>query len=285
MSDFERFESVPDNKEDVLEDDSERAREAELFGTHLNGIFEKLRESGLNWRVVGGVAIDGLTKESVEPRRGNGTIRDADVMILDTAPEKVKELEAFFKDQEAKWNDVSGEPAVYPEVSFVGEVKTEEYSQRKEKIMAFPQLMAHLLKKQDDFFLQFRELEEKLDPQVLQPHEATIAVGGREINMQTFLPQTITHLYLQRMGYIKPKDMEKLKEFMRKINESEEGGSDALDHDLYLPFHKFAKDMRQRYKITTKALELYAYIDHRYFQSLLSHKFIPREILDVLLKA
>lgn len=260
--------------------------EKEIFVGHLKEIVGKLDESGLDWRIVGGLAIDSLSNKETSIRRINGTLRDIDVMSLNNLPkEQLASLNNYFKGREKIENQKGKAAAVYPEVSLGGVAKTEDYSKDSKKIIKIPQLMPHLLLKSEGTFLKFRDIEEKLDPRILEKFDTKIRIGGQEVDIKTFPPQTILHLYLQRTGYIKPKDMDKIKVFARQIKKNYRDDNKSFPHELYLPFHKFTKRMREKYKILTRAWECYTFIDDKYFNSSLSHKLIPQELLDFLLKA
>lgn len=254
-------------------------REEKDFAVALEEIFSELEKSKLNWRLVGGLALESLSGQSVKPRRVNGTIRDVDVMFLDDNPEEIERLRQFFTARQRIFNSDKSKMAVFPDINF-GPTKTKEYLEER-KIIKLPQIIPHLLSTAGDYYLHYREVDEKLDPIVLQSHDLLVNAGDQQLKVKTFPAETIIHLYLNRVGSLKPKDISKIKEFLRFNKEVDRS---KLDHELYLPFHRFAKRIREKYRITTKALQIYNYIDHKFFHSVFSHKIFPKKLLEFLLE-
>ena len=246
----------------------------------LKNIFNKLDESQLDWRLVGGVALNFYLDKIPDPYRPNGSVRDLDIVILNYQPEKVKEMEAFFEKKKAEFNRAHPKMPIYPKVNLHTIIKEKQYLE-KQKSRIIPQLVPHILRDGSRFFLQFRDILEEISPRILEPYFLEIKTKEGGLQVRSFNPQTLLHLYLNRTGYIKPKDVEKLKRFLREIRKMDI--PELKEHNLYLPFHRFVKKMREKYKITTKLWQFYTLIDYKLFNSALTHKLIPDKIQRMLL--
>jgi len=275
------IEKKKENKEkkrgEKLENKQEQEQK-EKFAEILSGIFKKIDDSGIDWRLVGGMGLSLHLGEIPSCYRPDGTVRDVDIIVLDGQPEKIRELELFFKAKKAKYD--AGHPClpIYPDVHF-SLVKGEEYLGKKQPIV---QIFPHLVRKGDDFYLQFKEVAKKIPKEVFAPYTLNIPFSKGVIKALSCPPETLVHLYLVRIGHIKLKDLKKLKSFLRELRKQD--SLPEQDHNLYLPFHEFAKEVRRKYKLMTKALELYSFIDYKLFHSLFSHKVLPEKIKKILLR-
>jgi len=246
------IEKKKENKEkkrgEKLENKQEQEQK-EKFAEILSGIFKKIDDSGIDWRLVGGMGLSLHLGEIPSCYRPDGTVRDVDIIVLDGQPEKIRELELFFKAKKAKYD--AGHPClpIYPDVHF-SLVKGEEYLGKKQPIV--------------------------------QIFTLNIPFSKGVIKALSCPPETLVHLYLVRIGHIKLKDLKKLKSFLRELRKQD--SLPEQDHNLYLPFHEFAKEVRRKYKLMTKALELYSFIDYKLFHSLFSHKVLPEKIKKILLR-
>lgn len=266
-------------KGEEVKETKEEKEAKDAYTKALKTIFDKLNTSSLDWRLVGGTALNFYLGKVPSPYRSNGTVRDLDIIVLNEKPDEVKEMNKFFRKEMIEFNKTYDKTPVYPQVDFTP-VKNKDYL-KKSKKNPIPQIMTHILRDGSRFFLQFRDILEEINPQVLEPYWLEIKTGKETFKAKSVNPQTLLHLYLSRLGYIKPKDVEKLKNFLRELKKKniEEGEN----HNLYLPFHRFARRVRKKYKITTKALQFYTLIDHKLFNSALTHKIIPDKILKIFL--
>lgn len=258
--------------------ESSEEKEKNIYEGVLKNIFNKLNETNLDWRLVGGTALSFCLNKIPNPRRCDNSIRDLDIIILDNQPEAVEETKKFFeffrKEMEG-FNKTHPNAPVYPEVNF-SQVKTKEYLKESDK--SFFQLMPHILRDDSRFFLQFRDVLEEVDSRVFDPYFLKVNTEKGALCAPSFSPETLVHLYLTRIGFIKPKDLDKLKKFLRKIKQT--NIPETKDHQLYLPYHRLAKRIRKRYKVMSKLWQLYTFIDYKLFNSALTHKLIPEKIIE-----
>jgi hypothetical protein len=270
--------SQEENIETEQEQEQEQeSKERETYEQYLRDIFHKLNESGLDWRLLGGVALDFYLKNAPRPRRPDGSIRDLDIIVLDVteeAGEKVNELYQSFRKEMKELNRDNADVPVYPEVNLC-QVKNSQYLENKDN--HHWQMFPHILRDGSRFFLQFRDILEEVDSRVFEPQTLQIETENGVLSSPSLKLETIIHSYLIRIGgHIKNKDLDKIKKFLKKAhreNVAEE------DHRLYLPYHRFAKKVRKKYNLTTKLCQLYNLIDYKLFNSSLSHKVIPAKLI------
>jgi len=257
-----------------------KEKEKNVYEKCLRSIFNKLSKSDLDWRLVGGIALSFSLNKFPEPRRCNGSIKDLDIVVLDNnteATEKIEEFYKFFRKEMTKFNREHPNAPVYPEVNF-SQAKSKEYLEKPTK--NYFQLMSHFLREDSRFFLQFRNIVEEVAPEIFELHNLEVETKNGILSVPSFSLETIVHSYLVRVGRIKSKDIDKLKKFFKKAKDM-----DLLktnDHHLYLPYHRFAKKIRKKYNITSKLWQLYTLVDYKLFNSLLSHKLIPKKIMKTI---
>lgn len=267
-----------DNEKENKDKGSEK-KEREIYTEILKDVLSKLDDSHLDWRLVGGVALSFYLNEVPNPRRYNGSIRDLDIIVLDYQSDKIKKMENFFEKEMAVFNNAHLDAPIYPEVSF-SPVKSRKNLEESDK--AVPQLVPHILRDDSRFFLQFRDILEEIDPKILEPRLLEVKTEKGLLRAQSVDYQTLLHQYFSRIGFIKPKDIDKLKDFLRKVRQM--NISETEEHKLYLPYHRFARRIRERHKVTNKLLQLYNLIDYKLFNSALTHKLIPSRIIKTLLE-
>jgi len=274
---------IPKEEGDNYKKEKEEQKQIKEFYTdNLKNIFEKFYQSSLDWRLIGGTALSLCLDKIPEPYRSDGTVRDVDIIILDEKPENLEEIDKFFEKEREKYNIKNPHNPVYPEVSIFA-IKNKKYLEEKKKTPV-SQLVPHILRDGSRFFLQFRDIWEELDPKILEPYTLEVETNKGIIKAESFNPQTLVHLYLKRIGCLKLKDIDKIKNFLREYKEKNKNPEIEENHNLYLPFHRLAKKMREKYKIVTKAWQLYNLVDYKLFNSALSHKIVPEKIIKIFLE-
>lgn len=247
-------------------------RRKERLADGMRAVIERLNleeeKSGLKYAIVGGVALAAWTHAGHNPVRENKTARDLDVMVLEDPQNKIPGIENELKEKEKR-----GE--IVPPVT-LGVVKPENYR-------AKTQLFAHYKKSADGYYAVFREVEKKIPPELLEIQQANIRINGNDTNIKTFAPGTLLHLYLNRVGSLKHKDIAKITKFLRESPELRAVAKNPKEHAKYRVFHEFAREIRQKYPVYSAAIKAYNLMDHALFNCLASHKFIPPKILDKLL--
>ena len=231
----------------------------------LEFLFQELamaEEEGLRYVVVGGVALAAWSGEIYKPVRSNGSLRDVDVLVIDDPKNCVEEIEKRLRLSGLKFN-----------VDF-SHVKPKEYRSR---VSLFPQLkrteMGHSFV--------FRSVEVPLSAKALKHHWVSLTTSIGTIPIRTFHPHVLLHRYLIRLGALKAKDIEKVRAFARHMKSV--GLISFSDHADYREYHEFARRVKERYPWYMMCLRVYNYVDHKFFNSLLSHRLIPHSILRYLI--
>lgn len=212
---------------------------------------------GLLYGVVGGLALDAWSGEMYEPERSNGTMKDIDVLVFDDPCNSIKGIEKRLRACGFKLS-----------VDF-SRAKSENYRSRV-------QLFSQLKRTREGYSLVFRGVERPLSKKACQLYSANLVTLIGTIPIRTFHPSILLHRYIIRVGGLKEKDRQKVAAFARHCVRL--AGSDRFlsGHADYRIFHEFARNVREKYPWYARCLRAYNYIDHQVFNSLLSHRLIPR---------
>ncbi len=237
------------------------AREFQFIADRL----AETKKNGARYAVVGGAALAAWSKTDYEVLRENQTVRDLDVIVLDDPQEEIASLNALVQ-KRRRQNDF-----LMP-VDF-NTAKEPEYR-------SGAQLLTHFKKGRDGHYLVFRDIEKKLPDELLETRRASLKIGGAAVNFETFEPEVLLHLYIQRVGSLKAKDKEKVTQFLRHLRAE---NTDRPDHSRYQVFHDFARELRAKYPKYSAAMKIYNALDCFVFNSLVSHKFIPERIFKFLI--
>lgn len=230
---------------------------------------EKFKARGMDYRVVGGTAIDAAIDSSYKALRPNGTLRDIDVVIMDDPNNVVPELKTSLAQEAAS-------SANLPPVELTVVREAEETSKL--------QLLGVFKKSaQGGYALSFRDIEMKLPDELLRRERMTVRLGESDYQFDSFAPGTLFHLYLNRTGSLKHKDIEKIEGFARNLSRQDKF-SFSEDHAKYRLFHEFAEEIRARYPAYTRMMRTYNLLDEVFFKGLMSQKLIPRRLWDIILQ-
>lgn len=248
----------------------EQAPENRLI-ENLKLVINRLNEeesNGLKYSVVGGIALTAWSQQEYSPLRENKTFRDLDVIILDDPRNKLPSIEnAIEKQRKSK-------EFLLP-VDF-NKTKPEEH---RSKI----QFLTHFKKGAAGHYLVFRNIEKQIPPELLERHQVNLKIGNETVNFKTFEPGTLLHLYIQRVGNLKLKDRNKIIKFLRENAALRKMIITPGEHKKYRVFHELAKELRKKYPIYNTAVKTYNLVDHVFFKSLISHKFIPKKLFRMLI--
>ena len=210
--------------------------ENSLFNQHLATIGRVLGEHGVEYSLVGGLALNAILGKPVSARRPNGSRVDFDAVAIGpdifTIKEALKELESHKK--EPMFPSVGIEPIHFGDGRIPYNPLTVLSTMRKDS--------------QGGFSLVFRDLEVKVPPETMKLQR--VLVNG--VPFSCFPTKTIFWRYGDRTGSIKPKDVNKLTEFSQYItgNNSQEPGD-----ELYGAYFIFAEQIKQRYPAAKVATE------------------------------
>jgi hypothetical protein len=230
---------------------------------YLMALLKEEEQKGLVYAIVGGAALSAWSEEQYEPVRENGTVRDIDIVVLADPAHAVPALRSRLE------ADSTFEIPVDFNV-----VKDRRYKHRF-------QLLSHFKQHSDNrYSIIFRDVEYLLPEAVTELHEVAMRTSEGLLHFKTFNPHTLAHLYIHRVGSLKRKDITKVRAFIRRLHSQ---GSGCTEHCLYRIFHVYSKQLRVRYPFYSLFMRLYNYLDRTMFNSLLSHKFIPRGMYRTLI--
>ncbi len=232
--------------------ESERSlREENEFLFGLSKIIGRLEETGLDYRVVGGVALRATLGEPLQTRRENGSIPDLDVLVLSPV-DRIKR-EKIRDDLLTMARGIGVCPR--PNLEFARSVGEEFYP--------FLEIVSGLkFGKEGEIYLVYGSVEEEIPSETFAP--VFLSYGG--ISFLSLPAKTLFYRYLVRACLLKPKDFAKLNRFMDWIRKNPEG--QPADY-LYKPYISFAVRVNQKYPGRVRLFSFYATVDN-YLQGKLS---------------
>ncbi len=214
----------------------------EIFNNNLRRTKDTLEKWGVEWTLVGGLALKAILGEKVEATRKNGTVVDLDGLAI--GPNKFQingaldELRTFSK--EPLFPEIGIEPCVLgPKPNGSGRLET----------------LSYLRVNAGNFFLGYKDIEQRIDPRTMA--NAPQKVNGIELPC---LPRkTILFRYLLRGGVLKTKDNEKLVKLENSILDN---WNNEPDDSLYKDYLEFAARIRETYPNSVRLYNLYWQLDH-----------------------
>lgn len=220
------------------------SNEQRVFTANLSLIQQTLAQAGVQYSLVGGMAIKAITEGDIPARRSNGTIYDFDAVAFGPDTQTIKRV----LDQLAPHTAKPLFPEMGLESSPIGLSINPNGSTGLEMLSSM---------RVDDgkFFLVYKDIEEEVPPE-------TVAVKTRLLNgipFPCFPAKTILFRYLTRGGVMKPKDDEKLRKFEDYIVAHWDEEPDDL---LYRPYLAFAERVRERYPRSISLFDAFWTFDH-----------------------
>jgi hypothetical protein len=80
------------------------------------------------------------------------------------------------------------------------------------------------------------------------------------VQIPTLPQETTLHRYQARMGYIKPKDSEKIEQFREHIQKT---GGDGFNLELYQSYYDFCQKINNNHKLVIGMTKLYWDLDYK----------------------
>ena len=222
--------------------------EKEIFLENLKGIIEILNRHVVDYRLVGGFAVDAYLGGEFNFRRKSGAVRDVDMVILSTDKESLDVVREEIKTAEA----LTKHGDLFPKVGL--NQAYERGTSFKRCTLGMPAVLSGFMVDNGKYFLVFNDLKEEIPSSVI----ARVFVNIEGIEIPSLSPETILHLYLVRGGSLKAKDLHKLFELCRKIANFPTIG---LSHQDFLVFHRFARQMRMRYPLLVNGFKVFFILD------------------------
>ncbi|OGD86179.1 hypothetical protein A2Z23_02295 [Candidatus Curtissbacteria bacterium RBG_16_39_7] len=204
-----------------------------------------LNQSNIDYRIVGSLAIAAWTKIDIP-------FSDVDVICLNGDLTQIKDVQANLDRIHHQQTQLG---ISSPRVD-LGRMVIEEGGLVKHSQGFFlKNFTSETVLENGQYQKIFRGLKTPLPNRVME----TKTVFFQGANIKTLIPETILHLYIARGGCLKPKDKEKLKLLANHIRKHPTSG---VSHEDFLPFHQFARDLRNQYPVHAKAYWLLSRVDH-----------------------
>ncbi|MBI4065109.1 hypothetical protein HY409_01950 [Candidatus Gottesmanbacteria bacterium] len=174
--------------------------EYQKFVNRFGEIIKTLEQNGINYRVIGGMAIAGYLQTLGEdyhtmPYRPNHTARDVDVLVLDQPTDSLQKILTSLKKE-------------YPEVSLTG-LKTLQEALAENDIIRkdlYPHKYSRIVQENGEFLQVYGEISTPLTTADIE----AVHVNYDGLKIKTLRPEVLAGLYLTRGGAIKFKDLPKI---------------------------------------------------------------------------
>ncbi|MEK7530421.1 MAG: hypothetical protein AAB573_00990 [Patescibacteria group bacterium] len=219
-------------------------------------LLERYKRRRVSHAILGGFALDAIRGDPYKPGRGQRkSLRDLDVMILKYTDETLKNFRSDLSDLQK-----SGRLKVL-EVS-INVASRPEYRNRFQMSTRFKQ------RANGGYAFVFRDLEEPMPDNFTQVEQRSLKLSGKEgaLVIDTFGPAMNIACYMTRVGFMKPKNISKLKEFTEKVLADGFITEDELEKQLK-PFEEFCKKMHKKYPTHYAFMVMGVFIDDYVFQS------------------
>ena len=210
------------------------------FLNHLKNVIEITESNQTEIVIVGGIALRSAMEKPVEFQRSNGTTPDIDIIGLGPNSENIqKSIQEI--DQYRKSN---------PSCPSVG-LEPVKFSDKPSTRYSLIEMLSGIRRdSQGEYFLTLRSVDQSIDS--LTMSQVTRNYGG--VKIPTLPQETILYRYLVRMGYFKPKDINKLQEFRHHLNQT---GGDFLNPELYLSYIEFCQRVKEKHPVVICITETY----------------------------
>ncbi len=225
-------------------------------------IFDRLNEEekrGLRYAVVGGVGLTAWTGEEYTSIRPDGSKRDLDLLFFSDPHGIAAAIQTELRD------GAFGPSADTPPIS----IDTVWDSQGNILRRSFLRRLRTL---DGGVALEYRDVQQKIRPETLEPIHTTIRGKSGSIDICTLRPMTLTFLYLTRaIGGLKSKDKKKISEYMQFLHKTlgpEEFKREALQ---YQEFYDFSRQIAAKYPLLTNIGRSLSWIDFKLLGGILSN--------------
>lgn len=214
------------------------------FLFHINNIVGISQDCGSSAVVVGGIALRAYMDQPVQYRRPNGTIPDIDMIGLGPNLKILKRT----KEEISKYKKSALDcPSVGLELV--------RFSDKPKEIYSPLEFLSGLRRDHHgEYYLTFRGVDQPIPYQTMDVFP--LQYGSAKI--LTLPKETILHRYETIMGYIKPKDELKIKEFKNYI---ENNGGIGLNEDLYQSYVDFCRRVNEKYPNVIKLTKFFWNLD------------------------
>ncbi len=223
----------------MIENRSSSSNQETQFLSHLKNIVDISQEKA-NVVVVGGIALRASMNQPVESHRPNGTTPDIDMIGLGPNPDILQQTRSRVYQYRHSHPDC-------PQVSF----EPVRFSSNPKRFYSPLEFLSGLRRdNHGEYSLTFRGIDQPIAYQTMDVFPRHYG----SIQIPTLPQETTLHRYQTRMGYLKPKDVTKVEEFRRYI---EQNGGDGLDPKFYQSYLDFCQKINQDYPLIVKITQAY----------------------------
>ena len=225
--------------------------EMQVLATELSTLLQR----GVQYALVGGVALELSTDTVHEFYRPDGSIRDIDIIVL--------------ADPLGEAADYAQKRALLVKTGVV-HIPIDFNFVRSATYYNPCQLLSHLAHDpRGGYRFVFRSVSQTFDASTVTTYRKQLRLDRSNfVEFQTFCPQTLLHLYVHRSGALKYKDRRKVLELSKMFGY-------ASNHRLYRPYHDFGRTIRKVHPVIYRMLRTYTLFDHLVdgrLSKLLSHQ-------------
>lgn len=211
---------------------------------HLQNIFDIAQDKQANVVVVGGIALRASMNQPVEHHRSNGTIADVDMIGLGPNLDyltRAKNEISKYKKSSPDCPPVTLEPV--------------RFSDKPREIYSPLEFLSGLRRDHHgEYYLTFRSIDQLIPYQTMD----VFPLQYGSVKILTLPQETILRRYETRMGYIKPKDEQKIKEFREYIVNN---GGVGLNEELYQSYVDFCQRVNEKYPKVIKLTKFFWNLD------------------------
>lgn len=213
-----------------------RTEEYQNFIGGLEQTIQALNSTGIDYRVVGSIAMAGTIQSAggefcLTPTRINRTTRDIDIIVTDKDPEKSQAAGNLLKDLSRQAKTSKG----FPEISVLMPIEMNEsttnFAAPHDRLLP-TEFSRPGIDREGNIYLVYRDLLSKIPKRNLRP--VTVTYEG--IEFPTVEPGTLAGFALTRGGGFKLKDLEKIAVL-----------SSYTNFRIPPAFRDFAQTIRRRY--------------------------------------
>lgn len=230
----------------MIEKQAQSIDQSSRYLYHLQNIVDIAQDKQANVVVVGGIALRASMNQSVQFCRSNGTIPDVDMIGLGPNGDYIRRAQKEI----SKYKDSSPDcPPVTLELV--------RFSDKPREIYSPLEFLSGLRRdSHGEYYLTFRSVDQKIPYQTMDviPRE----YGG--VKIPTLPQKTTLHRYKARMGYLKPKDIEKVEQFKNYI---EQNGAESLDSKLYESYDLFCEKIKNKHPTVIKMSQFFWNLDYK----------------------
>lgn len=192
--------------------ETQSGEEHQNFTLGLREVIQVLSSAGINFRVVGSVALAGAIQSAggefyLTPKRKNHTRRDIDIIVLDGEQEKIQAARQLVGEMKKRTKTIKG----YPDVSLATPIDINQndlYEAMHPHDRILPTEFTRIgTDSEGNAYLVYKDITTRI-PEVQLEH---VTVSYEGIELPTVSPGVLAGFALTRGGNFKPRDLKKIR--------------------------------------------------------------------------